>query len=94
MGTLRAGAGKSQSRKEQFRWKIGTAPAEAGVGPVRKALSVERESVKSVALAGGIACHSWPGAEGGATGVNGARSPEGCAQQAGMAQVSASGLQQ
>ena len=94
MGTLRAGGRESQSRKEQFRWKMGTAPGAAGVGPAKKEARVGCGSAKSAGAAGGMACHSWLDAKRSGAGVMGERSPEGRAQQAGMAQVSACGLQQ
>lgn len=94
MGTVRAGAGKSQSRKEQFRWKIGTTPGVAAVGLATKEVRARRGSVKSASVAGATVCHSWLDVRRVGIGVSGARSPAGRAQQDGMEHLPASGLQQ
>src|SRR2546422_2706547 len=92
MDTLRAGERKCQSSKEQFRWKIGTAPARMAAGAVVRAGSVGGD-VRSVIGAAGRACHSWPEGERGVAGMIGARLSAGLAQHARVAQLLSSRLQ-
>src|SRR5262245_23157379 len=80
-------------RKEQFRWKIGTAPAWEEAGAGQKPQSVERGSVKKVRAAGAMTCHSCPEAKRGVAGITGMRLSDDRLQQVGVAQPMRAALQ-
>ena len=90
MDTLRAGERKCQSSKEQFRWKIGTAPAWIGGGTNGRSRSVKPGSAESLRLIAATACRSVPEDGRGAAGVEGARLSAGLAQHAGVAHLAGS----
>src|SRR5579872_6206608 len=94
MGTLRAGKEENQSRKEQSRWKMGTAPTWTGGGVKGESWRAWRASVETERGGEAMACHWWPEAQRGAAGVTGVRLSVGRAQHAGVAQLLRSGLQQ
>ena len=93
MGTLRAGEKKSQMRKEQYRWKIGTAPASQRGWRKNRSWGAGRSSVKIVSDAEVMACHSLPNAQRGTSGAAGARPSAGRLQQDGVEHVAGSAAQ-
>jgi|SRR6516165_5079871 hypothetical protein len=93
MGTLRAGEKKSQMRKEQYRWKMGTAPASQGAWRKNRSWGVGRGNVEIVSDAEVIACHSLPKAQRGTAGAAGARPSAGRLQQDGVEHVAGSAAQ-
>lgn len=72
-----------QIRKEQFRWKIGIAPAWMGEAANGSSRTLKRGSVEGASGTTGVASRSVPEDERGAAGTTGVcLSSEGLAQQA------------
>jgi len=91
VGTLRAEEKKSQIRKEQSRWKIGTASAWTGRGANGSSWIATDASAGSASVAEATASRSIPEEGHGEAGAVGARLlSAGFAQQAGVAQLAGS----